>query len=105
MKALGHRAEHFAQADGLRRGEAERPDHLLFGQVRAVCPLPPRRRTTPAVPVMCQPTIVVRRIHRVADAALHLDAQDERVQEIRARHRPVFGQRQNRRRHRDRPDG
>src|SRR5579872_2362235 len=31
MKALGHGAEHFAQAHRLRRGKAQRPHHLLFG--------------------------------------------------------------------------
>ena len=67
--------------DGLRRREAERPDHLLLGQAEQ---LAARRRGAEHarragdVPA----AIVMRGIDGVADAALHFDAENERVQEL-----------------------
>ena len=51
---------------------------------------------TPVVDVMCQPAVVVRRIDRVADSRFDLEAQDERVHEVAARHRVRAGVREQR---------
>ena len=91
---LHHRAEHLAQARGLRRRDAQRPDHLLLGEAEQ----PARRRggaeharRAGDVPA----DVVVRRIDGVADAALGLHAQDEGVQEIRAADRRAFRERED----------
>ena len=102
MKALGHRAEHLAQADRLRRGKAERPDHLLLGQAEQ--PAARRRRAEHAGRAGDVPAaIVVRRVDGVADAALDFDAEHQRMQEVASRHRPRFGEREDRRTRPGRP--
>ena len=96
--ALRHRAEHLAQADRLGRGQAQRPHHLRFGQPEQFAAGGGRAehaRGTGDVP----PAIVVRGIDRIADAALHLDAEDQRMQEITAGDRLHFREREDRGRH------
>ena len=84
MEALGHRAEHLAQARRLRRREAERPGHLLPVEPEQ---LADRRRGAEHagragdVPA----AVVVVGIDCVADAALDLDAGDQRGQEVARR--------------------
>ena len=96
MKALGHRAEHLAQADRLRRREAERPHHLLLGQPQAAAA---RRggaehaRGAGDVPA----AVVVRGIHGVADPALRFDAHHHRREKVASRDRAMFGEREERR--------
>ena len=102
MEALGHRAEHLAQADRLRRRQPQRPAHLLFGQSEQ--PAARGRRAEDAGRAGDVPAaIVVRRVDRVADPALHLRAEHQRVQEVAARDRLHLRQRENRRTRPDRP--
>jgi hypothetical protein len=91
MKALGHRSEHLAQPDRLRGRQSQRPHHLLRCQ-----PEDPAGRRGSAehadgardVP----PPIVVRWIHGRADPALRFNAEDHRIHEVVAGHRPLLGQ-------------
>ena len=96
MEALGHRSEHLAQAHRLRRGEPERPHHLLLGQAEGLAA--GRRRAEDSGRAGDVPAaVVVGRIHRIADAAFHLDAEHHRVEEVGARLRAVLRQGQQRR--------
>jgi hypothetical protein len=71
------------------------PHHLLFGESKQLAAGrgssedTRRARDVPAA-------VVVRGIDRVADAALDFGAEDERVQEIAARHGLHFGESENR---------
>ena len=83
MKRLAHRAEHLAQPGGLRRGEADRPDHLLHRQAHQ--PADRRRGAEHAGRAGDVPAgVVVRGIDGVADARLGFEAEDERVDEVAA---------------------
>ena len=86
MEALGHGAEHLAQSDRLRGGQAQRPDHLLFGEIQQLADRRRRAERTHG-PGDVPADVVMRRIDGVADAAFHFRAEDQRVQEI-ARRRP-----------------
>ena len=99
MEALGHGAEHLAQSHGLRGGEAQRPDHLLFGQAEQLAGR--RRGAEHAHRAGDVPAhVVVRGIDGVADAAFDFDAEHQGVQEIAPADRAVLGQRQDGRGHR-----
>ena len=95
VKGLGHRSELLAHADGLRCGNAQR--HRGLGRVeseqpRACCSRtehPGRASDVPAA-------IVMLRVDHVADAALDVDAENQRVDELPARRAVVFRERQQR---------
>ena len=91
VEALGHGAEHLAQADWLRGGQAERPHHALFIQPEELA----GRRGSPehagAAGDMPADVVMVG-IDRVADPALDIDAEHQGVDEAFARNRPIFGQ-------------
>ena len=95
MERLAHRAEHLAQPRRLRRGDAERPDRLRFRESEHPCGRgrcaedAGRAGDVPA-------DVVVAGINGVADAALHLDAERERMNERAAMHRTVFREREER---------
>ena len=104
MKAFRHRAEHLAQADRLRRGQTQRPDHLLFAepeQLAARCGGAEDAGGAGDVPA----AIVVRGIDGVADPAFHFDAEDERVQEVAAGNRAAVRPARGSPAPPDRPDG
>src|SRR5690606_1302248 len=83
MEALRHRAEHLAQARGLRRGEAERPGHSL--RIQPEKPAGGRGRAEDARRAGDVPSaIVVLRIDGIADPALDLDADEEGGDEVPA---------------------
>ena len=98
MEALRHRAEHLAEAHRLRRGEAERPHHLLFGQAQQLAARGGRAEDTGG-PRDVPAAIVVRGIHRVADAAFRFHAEDQRVEEVATGYRLQFREREDCRRH------
>ena len=96
MEALGHRAEHLAQADRLRRREAERPHHLLLGQPEAAAAR--RRGAEHAGRAGDVPAaVVVRGVDGVADAAFRFDAEHHRVEEVAPGHRAMLREREERR--------
>ena len=102
MERLGHRAELLAQADRLRRGDAERHRRLLL--VEAEQPGAAGGRAEHAgrsgdVPA----AVVVVRVHDVADAAGDVDAEHQRVDHLAPAGAAPLGQRQHRRG--DRPGG
>ena len=101
VEALRHRAEHLAQSDGLRRRQSEGPAHLLFGQPEQPAARGGRAEDAGRAGDVPAP-VVVRRVDRVADAALHFGAEHERMQEVAARDRLSLRQRQNGRRDRAR---
>ena len=95
MQRLAHRAEHLAQPRRLRCGDAERPDRLRFREPEHACGS--GRSAEDAGGAGDVPTdVVVARINGVADAALHLDAERERMNERAAMHRTVFREREER---------
>ena len=96
IEALVHRAEGFAQAHRLRCGQPERPRHLLLVQPHQLAD--GRGRAEHAGGAGDVPAdIVMVRIDRVADPALGLDAEHQRVEEILARDRLHLRQREDRR--------
>ena len=91
VQRLAHRAEHLAQARGLRGGNAERPYELLLAQTEELARRGRRAehaRGSGDVPA----DVVVAGVYGVADAALDLDAKRERVQEIGTADRSIFGE-------------
>ena len=96
-EALGRHAQHLHQTGGLRRGAAQRPNHLFY--VEPEQPAGRRRRAEHAaargdVPA---PRAVVRRRDRIADPARDLDADRERIEQIDAAHALQLRQRVERR--------
>ncbi len=86
MEALAMRAEHLAEAGGLRAGDAERPGHLLLVEAEKLAA--GRGRAEHARRAGDVPAgFVVLGADRVADAAFGFDAEDEGVQQLSARHR------------------
>ncbi len=99
MKGLGHRPELLAQADRLRGRDAERHRGALRierEQARAARGGAEHAGRTGDVPA----AVVVVRVDSVADAAGHVDAEHQRVDDIAAARAAVLGQRKHRRGHR-----
>ena len=99
VKRLGHAAKLFAHANGLRGGNAQRHGGLRLGQAqeaRAACRRAHGAGRTGDVPA---PVVVVR-VHGIAHAAGHIDAQHQRVHQRAPAGAGVLGQRQQRRGHR-----
>ena len=99
VKRLGHAAKLFAHANRLRGGNAQRHGGLRLGQAqeaRAACRRAHRAGRTGDVPA---PVVVVR-VHGIAHAAGHIDAQHQRVHQRAPAGAGVLGQRQQRRGHR-----
>src|SRR5581483_10387687 len=79
----------------LCRRDTQRPGHLPCVKVQQLSG--GRRRAEHAGGAGDVPAdVVMRRIHRVADAALDLDAEDKRMQKFRAADWRTFGERQDR---------
>ncbi len=94
MQALAHAAEHFAQARGLRRGDAERVCHALFvepQQFSRGCGGAERARRSRDMPA----TRVMPWINAEAHATRDFDAQKKCMQKIFARDRRAFRERED----------
>src|SRR5262245_2658961 len=90
MKRLRHRPEHLAQARSLRGGEANGPYHLLDREPQQLAN-GGRGAKHPGRSGDVPPDVVVRRIHRVGDARLCLETENERLNEITAANRMDAG--------------
>ncbi|MCX6627523.1 MAG: hypothetical protein NTW28_07840 [Candidatus Solibacter sp.] len=96
MEALGHSAEHLAEAHRLRRRQAQSPNHLLLREVEQFAN--GRRRTEWSYRSGDVPAhVVVGRIDGVADAALHFRAKHQGVEEIGSGNSAILGKCENRR--------
>ena len=96
MEALAHGPEHLAEAGRLGSSDAQCPGHLL--DIESEDLADSRRSAEHAGRAGDVPAdVVVRGIDSVADPAFDLDAKDEGVQELSARHRQALRQRQERR--------
>ena len=99
MERLGHRAELFAQAGRLRRGDAERHLRLCrcqLQQARAGSGSAEHAGRTGDVPA----AIVMVRINRIADAARHFNADHHRIDQVTTGNVQVLAQREHGRRDR-----
>jgi len=97
VEGLPHRSEHLAQPRGLRRRQADGPDHLLRREAQQFSDR--RRRTEYAGGAGDVPAgVVVRRIHGVADSRLGFEAEDEGMHEIASADRIRAGVGEQRRR-------
>ena len=97
VKRLGHRPELLADADRLRRRDAERHGRAVrieSEEPRAGC----GRAEHSGRPRDVPPAVVVVGIDRVADAACDVDPDHQRIDELPPRGAEVLGQRQRRRR-------
>ena len=99
MERLAHGAEHLAQAGGLGGRDAQCPDHLLFVQAEQLAAGGGGSHHAGGAGDVPAGVVVVR-VYRVADPALDLDAQHERVHEVFAADRTVLGEGQDCRAHR-----
>ena len=99
VKWLGHGAELFAHADRLRGGNAQRHSGLLCVQLEQAGAGGRRaQRTGGAGDVPA--AVIVLRVHGVADAAGHVDAQHQRVYAFAPAGADVLSQRHDGRSHR-----
>ena len=99
MERLAHRPEHLAQSGGLRRGQPDRPHHVLLRQTEQLADRG-RRAEHAGRPGDVPAGIVVRRIDRVAHARFGFEAENERQQEVAAGHVIRAGVCEQRRGHR-----
>jgi hypothetical protein len=83
VETFRHGTEHFAQTDRLGRRKPESPSHALCIQPEQLAN-GSRRTENPRGSSYVPADIVMRRENCIADAALNLDAQDQRVNEINA---------------------
>jgi hypothetical protein len=104
VQRLGHGAELLAQAHGLRGGDAH--GHRRAVRVQAQQARAPGGCTQHAGGAGDVPAaVVVLGVHHVADAARHVDAQHQRVDQLAAAGAAVFGQREQPQRPPARPGG
>ena len=104
VERLGHGAELLAHADGLRGGNAQRHRGLLGVQAEQAGAAGGRAQGAGGAGDVPAAVVVVG-VHRVADAARHVDAQHQRVDQRTAAGPGLLGQRQQRRSTRARPGG
>lgn len=91
MEALRHGAHHLEEPYRLGGGDAKGPGHPLG--IEAEHPADRRRGPEYAGGARDVPAdIVMRREHGIADPALHLHAEHQRVDEIRPADLPVLGE-------------